>query len=155
MIVFLGLFACYCGLIYNDFLSIPWNLFGSCYSRTEDNKFVRNSPDCTYPFGFDPLFYQSQTEVGYINSFKMKLSVIVGVIHMCFGILMKGVNSLYFKNYLDFFFDFIPQLIFMLYTFGYMCFAIILKWLINWGDGSNAPSIISLFINMGITEPNQ
>lgn len=71
---------------------------------------------------------------------------------MNFGILMKGVNSIYFKNYLDFIFDFIPQLIFMSVTFGYMCVAIILKWLHNWGDGSNAPSIISLFINMGVAE---
>lgn len=38
-------------------------------------------------------------------------------------------------------------------TFGYMCLAIIMKWLIDWGDGSNAPSIISLFINMGEAEP--
>lgn len=57
MLVFLGLFACYCGLIYNDFLSIPWNLFGSCFNRTEDNQFVKSSEDCTYPFGFDPLVY--------------------------------------------------------------------------------------------------
>lgn len=57
MIFFLGLFACYCGLVYNDFLSIPWNLFGSCYYRNENNDFVRKSPECTYPFGFDPLVY--------------------------------------------------------------------------------------------------
>lgn len=83
----------------------------------------------------------------------MKLSVIVGVVHMLFGILMKGVNTIHFGNYLDFLFDFLPQLLFMIVTFGYMSLAIIMKWLINWGDGSNAPSIISLFINMGITEP--
>jgi len=35
MILFLGLFACYCGLIYNDFLALPWNLFGSCYFRND------------------------------------------------------------------------------------------------------------------------
>ena len=39
-------------------------------------------------------------------------------------------------------------------TFGYMCIAIVLKWLHNWGDGSNAPSIISIFINMGYVYPN-
>ena len=38
----MGFFACYCGLVYNDFLAIPWNLFGSCYTRTKDNKFVRD-----------------------------------------------------------------------------------------------------------------
>lgn len=30
-----------------------------------------------------------------------------------------------------------------------MCFAIIIKWLKDWGDGSHAPSIISIFINIG------
>lgn len=59
MIVFLGLFACYCGLVYNDFLSIPWNLFGSCYERTPDNEFVRSYENCTYPFGMDPIIFQS------------------------------------------------------------------------------------------------
>lgn len=84
----------------------------------------------------------------------MKLSIIIGVIHMNFGLILKGINSIYFGHYLDFFFEFIPQLIFMSVTFGYMCAAIILKWMTDWGDGSNAPAIISLFINMGQTEPN-
>ena len=38
----------------------------------------------------------------------MKLSVIIGVIHMNFGILMKAINSIHFGLYLDFFFEFIP-----------------------------------------------
>ena len=40
-------------------------------------------------------------------------------------------------------------------TFGYMSLAIIMKWLIDWGDGSNAPSIISIFINIGKSLPGQ
>ena len=44
---------------------------------------------------------------------------------MSLGIFMKGLNSLYFKKYLDFFFEFIPQIIFMLGLFGYMNFMII------------------------------
>lgn len=84
----------------------------------------------------------------------MKLSIIAGVIHMLLGIFMKGLNSLHFKNYIDFFFEFLPQLVFMLVTFGYMSLAIVMKWLINWGDGSNAPSIISIFINLGKSMPD-
>ena len=43
----------------------------------------------------------------------------------------------------------------MICTFGYMSIAIIFKWLKNWGDGANAPAILSIFINMGFTEPKQ
>ena len=85
----------------------------------------------------------------------MKLSIIVGVTHMTLGILIKGWNCLHFREYLSFVFDFIPQIIFMLLLFGYMCFAIIVKWLQDWtGRTDKAPSIISLFINMGITDSN-
>jgi V-type H+-transporting ATPase subunit a len=40
----------------------------------------------------------------------------------------------------------------MLATFGYMCLAIVVKWLQDWGDGAGAPSIIAIFINMGAAE---
>lgn len=44
----------------------------------------------------------------FMNSYKMKLAVIIAVIHMSFGIVMKGVNALYFKNWIDFFCEFVP-----------------------------------------------
>jgi V-type H+-transporting ATPase subunit a len=30
-IMFMGFFAAYCGFLYNDFLSLSFNFFGSCY----------------------------------------------------------------------------------------------------------------------------
>lgn len=62
----MGFFAFYCGLLYNDFLSISLDLWGSCYdaSKTEpcwgDNTNTMCIPykdgeatlnDCVYPFG--------------------------------------------------------------------------------------------------------
>ena len=58
----------------------------------------------------------------------MKLAIILGVAHMVTGILLKALNTMYFNNYLDFIFEFIPQIVFMLSTFGYMVVTIFLKW---------------------------
>ena len=84
----------------------------------------------------------------------MKMSIIIGVVHMLLGITLKGLNSLNFKQFGDFFFEFLPQMIFMLCTFGYMCFCIIIKWLQDFsGNPSEAPSIISIFIDL-VTKVN-
>lgn len=58
----------------------------------------------------------------------MKLSVIIGVTQMILGIFLKGVNAIKFKSGIDFIFEFIPQLAFMVSTFGYMILLIIIKW---------------------------
>ena len=59
----------------------------------------------------------------------MKLSVIIGVLHMILGIFVKGTNTIHFKRKIDFIFEFIPQILFMVLFFGYMDFLIIFKWL--------------------------
>ena len=39
---------------------------------------------------------------------KMKLAVILGVMQMSLGVFMKAFNNLFFKKYIDFFFEFLP-----------------------------------------------
>ena len=80
----------------------------------------------------------------------MKIAVIIAVIHMTLGVFVKGGNSLYFKRYIEFFFEFIPQLIFMIGLFGYMDFLIVFKWLKPWDNHTipGAPSIITTMINL-------
>lgn len=79
----------------------------------------------------------------------MKISVIIGVVHMTAGVLLKAANAIYFRKFLDFFFEFIPQILFLLLLFGYMDFLIIYKWNVEWPLWSNeAPSIITTMINL-------
>ena len=80
----------------------------------------------------------------------MKLAVILGVIHMIFGIGLKAVNTLHFGRKIDFYFEFIPQMTFMVLLFGYMDFLIIFKWLKEFlpTQVNSAPSIISTMINI-------
>jgi V-type H+-transporting ATPase subunit a len=84
-----------------------------------------------------------------MNSMKMKIAVIIGVVHMTSGVLLKASNAIFFRNWLDFFFEFVPQLAFLVLLFGYMDFLIIYKWNVDWGLYSNsAPSIITTMINI-------
>lgn len=54
----------------------------------------------------------------FFNSLKMKMSVILGVIQMTFGVCLKAMNALYFKESLDFFFEFLPMIVFVVTLFG-------------------------------------
>jgi V-type H+-transporting ATPase subunit a len=148
MLLMMGVCAVYCGLIYNDFLGIPFDFFGSKWSKKSgDDQYTR---DDVYPFGMDPKWYRADNELVYFNSFKMKVAVIFGVTQMTAGVLFKGANALHFKSYIDFFFEFIPQLIFMLSIFGYMVIMIFVKWAsdwnYNWSD--SAPNLITTLMNI-------
>jgi V-type H+-transporting ATPase subunit a len=127
-IFLMGFFATYAGFLYNDFLSLSFNFFGSCYdaSTTIQCPDDKNSlcypysskndnpehPDilttCVYPFGIDPVWAITSNSITYMNSYKMKLAVIIGVLQMCIGIILKGVNAISFREPLDFFFEFVP-----------------------------------------------
>ena len=157
-----GFFAFFNGWIYDDFFATPLGIFGSCYKnkKNDEGKIIaERQGDCVYPIGIDPKWYSANNELAFLNSFKMKMSVIIGVLQMILGLFLKGINGIYFGDYIDFFFEFIPQLIFMCLLFGYMCLMIYIKWGTDWSDDpSKAPSIISqllmIFLNMGSTGPD-
>ncbi len=107
LLLMMGFFATFCGFIYNDMMAMPFNLFGSCYVNKGPKQVVLMK-DCIYPFGIDPKWYVSPGELAFMNSLKMKTSVIFGVAQMLLGILLKGFNNVYFRQWIDFFFEFIP-----------------------------------------------
>ena len=84
----------------------------------------------------------------------MKMSVILGVAQMLFGVLLKFSNAIHFKKPLDLIFECIPMLTFGLAIFGYMLFLIFYKWSIDWhgpqgmGGGYGPPSLIVNILNM-------
>ena len=78
------------------------------------------------------MWFVSQNELSFMNSLKMKIAVILGVGHMCIGIVMRGLNNLYFNQYLDIVVEVIPQMILLLSLFGFMDLMIIIKWLTDY-----------------------
>ena len=127
-----SIFGIFCGLMYNEFFSIPLDFFGTCYKNEKDGHYVQekeiinknNVKKCVYPIGLDPVWIGNQNELTYTNSLKMKLSIIVGVIHMLLGIGIKGINFLNMRKYNAFIFEFIPQVLFMFVLFGYLIYEI-------------------------------
>ena len=152
-ILLMGTFSVFCGFIYNDFIGVPFHLFKSCYQgvaiKGNNIEAIKHDEHCTYPFGIDSKWYSASNELAFTNSIKMKLSVIFGVMQMIFGIVLKGVNDVYFNKWLAFVFEFIPQIIFMCLLFGYMVVMIFMKWSVNWNNEvQNPPSIITHMINI-------
>jgi V-type H+-transporting ATPase subunit a len=105
-----------------------------------------------YSFGVDSIWKVAENEMSFTNSLKMKAAVILGVIHMMFGLLIKLINNIRQRQILDIVTLTIPQIIFMSCTFVYMDFLIILKWNSTYESSYTAPSIIStmisVFVNM-------
>ncbi|NWQ59354.1 VPP2 ATPase, partial [Neopipo cinnamomea] len=168
VILLMGLFSIYTGLIYNDCFSKSINIFGSGWNvsamfeqkvwRLEDlksNKFLALDPNVSgvyngaYPFGIDPIWNLASNRLTFLNSFKMKMSVIFGVTHMTFGVVLGLFNHLHFKKTYNIYLVFIPELLFMMCIFGYLVFMIFFKWLAySAEDSTSAPSILIQFINM-------
>jgi len=146
MITMMGFFAVYAGFMYNDMFSLGLNLFRSRYEfEGQDDGTVEEgdiaaqtapygSDESVYPFGLDPVWHITSNELLFFNSFKMKLSVIFGIIQMFSGTCLKGINAIYFGQKLDFFFEFIPMVAFAASLFIYMVVLIFMKWTINWNS---------------------
>ncbi|CAG0898085.1 unnamed protein product [Darwinula stevensoni] len=102
-----------------------------------------------YAVGFDPAWGLSANKVSFYNSFKMKLSIIFGVIQMVFGVLLSIFNHRYFKRPLNLWFEFLPQLVFLSAFFGYMVVLVFFKWAYYSADEAGcAPSVLITLINM-------
>lgn len=140
-IVFLmGLFSMYTGFIYNDVFSKSLNIFGSYWAintdwaTIHDNKDYQLDPNTTsyighpYPIGMDPIWQLAENKIIFLNSYKMKISIIFGVIHMLFGVVVGLWNHLYFKKRMNILCEFIPQIVFLLFLFMYMVLLMFIKW---------------------------
>ncbi|KAK4408540.1 V-type proton ATPase subunit a1 [Sesamum angolense] len=212
VLLMMSLFSIYCGLIYNEFFSVPFHIFGSSAEmlpavlpipflfmfclhgqRKNDNEEERGnncirkesrlrdlkrrisidhvnqcgspilyfnafpfgfstfelhyisdlcifSSFCdartvglvkyrdTYPFGVDPSWRGSRSELPFLNSLKMKMSILFGVAQMNLGIILSYFNARYFSSSLDIKYQFVPQMIFLNSLFGYLSLLIIIKW---------------------------
>uniref|UniRef100_A0A8C3K348 V-type proton ATPase subunit a n=1 Tax=Calidris pygmaea TaxID=425635 RepID=A0A8C3K348_9CHAR len=169
LILLMGIFSMYTGFIYNDCFSKSFNIFGSSWHIIPmfknstwnkdvllDNTVLQLDPAVPgvysgnpYPFGIDPIWNVASNKLTFLNSYKMKMSVVIGIVHMIFGVILSLFNHIYFKKYINIILQFIPEMIFIISLFGYLVFMIIFKWChFDVHSSQSAPSILIHFINM-------
>nr|POF23440.1 v-type proton atpase subunit a1 [Quercus suber] len=134
VLLLMSLFSIYCGLIYNEFFSVPYHIFGGSAYKCRDTTckdaytvgLVKYQD--AYPFGVDPSWRGSRSELPFLNSLKMKMSILLGVVQMNLGIILSYFNARFFRSSLDIRYQFVPQVIFLNSLFGYLSLLIIIKW---------------------------
>ncbi|KAG6931828.1 ATPase H+ transporting V0 subunit a4, partial [Chelydra serpentina] len=169
LILLMGIFSIYTGFIYNDCFSKSFNIFGSSWHTRpmfrnntwnphvlEENQVLQLDPAIPgvysgnpYPFGIDPIWNIASNKLTFLNSYKMKMSVVMGITQMVFGVTLSLFNHIYFKKTINIVVQFIPEMIFILCLFGYLVFMVIFKWCrFDVHVSQKAPSILIHFINM-------
>lgn len=161
----MGFFAVYAGLLYNDFFSVGVTLFQSRWQPVvqtvgdgnDAKQIVTHTPlfddknmglgSGPYPFGVDPAWHGATNELTYLNSMKMKISVVIGVTQMIVGLLLRFSNAIFVGSKIDLVCECVPMMVFMLAFFGFMDYMILYKWVTPMED---PPGIINSLICMAM-----
>ncbi|KAK3839051.1 MAG: V-type ATPase, V0 complex, 116kDa subunit family [Linnemannia gamsii] len=165
IVLLMGAFSIFTGMMYNDIFSraLPWFQSGWEFHVPDNHKvgnvIVAQPNGHTYPFGIDYAWHGTENYLLFTNSYKMKMSVILGVIHMSFGICMVYQNAKFYRKPIDIIGGFIPQMMFMQSLFGYLTLMILYKWTVNWSETDAAghsihnspPSLLNTMIYMFLT----
>lgn len=179
IILLMGAFSIYTGLIYNDIFSKSLHLFHSGWDFPERNAnetVVGVANGHVYPFGLDPGWHGADNSLIFTNSYKMKMSIVLGVTHvsqvhypsecvlidfpsqMTFALCLQVPNHIRFKRFQDIYTNFIPQMLFLQSIFGYLVLCILYKWSVDWSKSSTGPPsllnmLISMFLSPGTVDP--
>ncbi|KJH48051.1 V-type ATPase subunit family protein [Dictyocaulus viviparus] len=152
VVLLMGMFSIYTGLLYNDIYSKSINIFGSSWknpyslsllkSLEEDGYSKNQTVDLTwspqyafdsdlasYPFGVDPIWNIAKNKLNFLNPLKMKTSIILGIGQMAFGLVLSLCNHIHNRSFVDIFFVFVPQCFFLGSIFVYLCVMVVLKWI--------------------------
>ncbi|KAJ7344130.1 hypothetical protein JRQ81_000080 [Phrynocephalus forsythii] len=175
LILLMGAFSIYTGFIYNECFSKATTIFPSAWSVAAmanqsdwSSEYIKENPalfldpnitgvfNGPYPFGIDPIWSLAVNHLTFLNSFKMKMSVILGIVHMTFGVFLGIFNHIHFKHLYKILLVFLPEMVFLLALFGYLVVMIFYKWVMYDAASSRwAPSILIHFIDMFLFAENE
>ena len=90
IMLMMGIFSIYTGLIYNDCFSKAISPFPSQWNwpvpdgyKEGQSLHAKKFDGYVYPFGMDWNWHDTENDLLFSNSFKMKLSILLGWAHVC------------------------------------------------------------------------
>jgi len=153
LILLMSVFSIYTGFLYNEMFSIPMTVFGDTkWHWNNATETYQMAPGASpYAFGVDPIWHGTKTELTFLNSMKMKMSIVLGICQMLLGIGVSLWNFLekptgpqsVERDMLSITCEFIPRFLFLTCTFGYLAMLIVIKWF-----SASKADLYLLMINM-------
>ena len=86
-------------MLHSTFWSVFLYIFNFCCSDATTMGLIKVRG--TYPFGVDPKWHGTRSELPFLNSLKMKMSILLGVAQMNLGIILSYFNAKFFNDNLN------------------------------------------------------